>query len=190
MTADTTPSDNENTRANNTAASTSGTRKRKARSKTSIVWSYFVKIDGANYVQCKECPLKLPFVSSTSGLLEHLRDSHAITKQSIGFEKRSADRLLLDQTDSSEDDCEQADPKVKKTKSHECVLQFLVATNQSLRIVEHPAFRALLAHFAPKYKVPSRQTVSKVLVPQAVNSVIQFVFAFFSCNLYYFIFVF
>ena len=177
MSTDTTLSDN--TQVNNATASTPDTRKRKARSKTSIVWSYFVKIDGASSVQCKECPIKLPFVSSTSGLLDHLRDSHGITKQSIGFEKRSADRLLLDQTDSSEDDSEQVDPKAKKTKSDECLLQFLVATNQSLRIVEHPAFRALLGHFAPKYKVPSRKTVSKVLVPQTVNQVIELMFLHF-----------
>lgn len=59
--------------------------------------------------------------------------------------------------------------KEKKIRLDNCVMNYVVKTSQPLSIVENGHFKSLINQLNPRYKLPSRKTLTTTLIPDQVN---------------------
>lgn len=125
---------------NNKSISSSIETTRKRRLKTSFVWSFFKLNKDNSKTICNLCGYDCPYNSSTSSMTSHLKAQHKIKNESKFEDDEYSDS-------DSEIDLEDNSNKInacKKALYDQCVLDFIVHTNQSIRIVEQPTFKMMV----------------------------------------------
>jgi hypothetical protein len=157
------------------AANLKVNRKRKFKS---WAWEFFelINVDSKYSTKCNLCMVDIQFVSSTTPMISHLKNAHFLTEVE---HKKSRDNNW-DQYNDDDDDGNIIESEGKSSynveeinrKSKEFAKQlinFIVATNQPLSVVDNPQFIKLVNVLNNTITMPCRQTFSYVLVPDKVQ---------------------
>ncbi|XP_070386227.1 zinc finger BED domain-containing protein 4-like [Dermacentor albipictus] len=143
----------------------------------SAIWEFFDR--GASDATCRTCKMRLKTpTGTTTTLVNHLKRHPDPFKQ---FEKlraaESSKKLAgpkkttgTNKADASAASCSYFKPTLKgdsqRAKTLTKVAQFLATGLHSYSIVEEPGFLSLMHTAVPEYKVPSRTTFSRSVVPE------------------------
>jgi hypothetical protein len=93
---------------------------------------------------CKDCQKMIVYAGSTGNLERHVSSVHSQEENSLKIQGQSSMTSYLLQTPDFELQ----------------LVRWIVLTYQSLSVVEHPAFKALIACVSPNLSIPSRRTVA------------------------------
>lgn len=122
----------------------------------SQMWNHFIRLDDGIAAQCKICDKVIKTTnSSTTGLWRHIRNIHkdvvlpsaARTNQEKNIEYMA-------------NNCEQA---VKITQK---IAMYIIKDLQPYNVVNGPGFADLIRHFQPNYRIPTRTTFSRNVIPK------------------------
>lgn len=134
------------------------------RREKSAIWKYFVKTTSST-AQCTTCgaTLQTP-TGTTTTLANHLKQHPAAVKE---YRKIAAGAPGKDQSTLS-DFVRRAEPlSEKKTQAlHNKVAAMVALDLQPYSVVEDRGFKELMAEAVPNYRLPSRTTLSRALVPR------------------------
>ncbi|XP_011859600.1 PREDICTED: zinc finger BED domain-containing protein 1-like [Vollenhovia emeryi] len=127
----------------------------------SHVWDNFTKVDAVT-ARCQICTKKLKHAGNTTNLMQHLSRKHPLTK-------RHSKKSESDQDDPSENAEMQRNalaPVNGGTSSEKItnvVLYMLAIDNCPLSTVENEGFCTLKKTIVPRYKIPSRRTITRYM---------------------------
>ena len=161
-------------------------RQRKSRKKRSWCWNFFdEKTISNNEVVCLKCKKGEPKVtyvnSSTSTLIYHLVHTHNITNHN--YKRKLVDNhdvyleryVIMSETDSefSSDDNEMttynySNVNEKKKIIDEKLTNFIVNGNLPISVVNNESFQKFVEILNSNYKLPSRHTITKQILPHMV----------------------
>ncbi|KAH7950657.1 hypothetical protein HPB51_028310 [Rhipicephalus microplus] len=134
------------------------------RRERSAIWKHFVKTS-SSLTQCKTCDatLKMP-TGTTSALVNHLKQHPTTMKE---YRMTVAGAPEKDQS-MIFDFVHRTDPlSEKKAQVLNAKVVAMVALNlQPYSFVEDRGFKELMAEAVPNYRLPSRTTLSRTLVPR------------------------
>ncbi|KAH6937304.1 hypothetical protein HPB50_026499 [Hyalomma asiaticum] len=133
----------------------------------SAIWKYFVK-NSAQEATCKSCDMKLRTPSSTTPpLANHLKNKHfslhSVFLRDSGKHGRpdGAQPLIKSALKSGKDL-----PQRERTAITTRIARMLALDLQPYSCVENRGFKELMNHMQPLYKIPSRTTFSRTIIPE------------------------
>lgn len=158
----------------------------------SFVWKHFEKVNAekAVCIICR-CELKTKF-GSTSGLLRHLKSKHPVIDVNTKKENEPTTNVSYLDSDSE-----------KSKALTNAIARMMALDLQPYSIVEDVGFRSVLKVAEPKYKIPSRSTFSRKMIPQLYEDLMKQIdnqiysniregnnFRYFTCYYFYVTYIF
>ncbi|KAH7970899.1 hypothetical protein HPB49_016628 [Dermacentor silvarum] len=132
----------------------------------SAIWKHFVK-NSAQEATCKSCDMKLRTPSSTTTpLANHLKNKHlslhSVFLRDSGKQGRpEGAQPLIKSALKSGKDLSQRERTAITTR----IARMLALDLQPYICVENRGFKELMNHMEPLYKIPSRTTFSRTIIP-------------------------
>ncbi len=122
-------------------------------------------------VICVICGVVINYDSSTASLIWHLTSKHDIRESSLCANKRIRLAILSESEVSSgdEEESKNEDQFRKNVKLNNKLINFLVACNLPISVVQMEEFVELMQEAVPNYRLPCRQTITKRLLPEKVR---------------------
>ncbi|KAH7970086.1 hypothetical protein HPB52_024056 [Rhipicephalus sanguineus] len=133
----------------------------------SAIWKHFVK-NSAQEATCKSCDMKLRTPSSTTTpLANHLKNKHfslhSVFMRDRGKQGRPDEaQPLIKNALKSGKDLSQRERTAITTR----IARMLALDLQPYSFVENRGFKELMNHMEPLYKIPSRTTFSRTIIPE------------------------
>ncbi|XP_075151908.1 E3 SUMO-protein ligase ZBED1-like isoform X2 [Haematobia irritans] len=137
--------------------------KRRSRKGTSEVWEYFEKMRDKKHAKCRSCGKVYKTSGNTSNLFDHLKRSHPtyrtmpkqLTRIDTFFKKSGT-------YDSNSE---------RKNALDNALMTMIAIDMQPFSIVEDQGFRELIKCLDPRYSLPSRTTLQKVMMVDKYNNI-------------------
>lgn len=146
------------------------TAEKRKRQKSSWTWDYFTLNSETKMAKCNLCAFEKLHESSTSSMSHHLRISHNLNSR-LSVEN-------LNEVIYSDDEDEETPNKVQKNNNiisekkivniNEKLINFIIGTDQPMRLVERKEFKELLRELNPNYSLPARCTLTNEFLSNKV----------------------
>ena len=103
-------------------------------------------------------------------MINHLKIVHQVDKNLNPQNKLYFDSSYPSDSDS---DCDEEQiqqySNIKTKKINDCLLNFIIRTNQPISLLENAEFKMLIKNLNRKARVPSRNYFTKKLIPHKVR---------------------
>jgi|GEM_PF-1403063 len=145
-------------------------KKRKGRRPESFVWRFFKKYkctilspnnqeEEVEKAQCsfEGCDTEYLWSGSTSNLINHLRDTHHVTKESLADNPVKVHQQTIQQVM-----IKPHSSYVQKKLTHQ-VVRYIVSRTQPIHLVEIDDFKLLLKSFDSRFKMPCVSTIKTII---------------------------
>ena len=151
--------------------------------KSHPIWNYFKKSDGGNRTSCNKCctQIKCPN-SGTTNMIQHLQRKHSGLHKLYSEEKEKFDQQKQ-KTRKRKPHMILNHPKItnfahapvfaandrRQTTVTRAIAEMLAIDMEPFSKVENRGFRNLLIKFEPRYKILSRTTFSRSIIPEMLE---------------------
>lgn len=132
--------------------------KRKVRKKSTI-WNHFKRLKKSKAAKCKYCSAKIKRAqSNTTSLWNHYKRKHA---EKDGEERRAS------KNKTGKEEIEYLSTDSERHKQLTEGIAYMMAKDlRPYSIVENAGFTYLMSKAEPRYKIPSRNTFSRTVMPK------------------------